>query len=50
MGIALAGGYYFAQKIDKRAGLTNKNSKLRREKKSGWMNFTKSKEKIADGR
>jgi len=50
MGIALAGGYYFAQKIDKRTSLTNRNSKLGREKKSGWMNFTKTKEKIVDER
>jgi len=36
MGIALAGGYYFTQKIDKRTGLRNRNSKLSRDK--NWMN------------
>jgi len=35
MGIALAGGYYFAQKIDKTTGLTNRNSKLSRDK--NWV-------------
>jgi len=35
MGIALAGGYYFAQRIDERTGPTDRNSKLRRGK--NWV-------------
>jgi len=50
MGITLIRGYYFGEKIEKSRDLTNRNSKLGRERKSGWMNLTKVKEKTVDER